>query len=379
MVPKPSPVFDKFTGASIGVAARATREQVARAVSGRTRLVRARSPGRAAPLPDSARHRGPDRSPPDAPSSIGSSPKPGFPVVDADQEVSRAIQTFLISAEEAKRLTGEMVPIEKRAGERASFRLHRPRASRRGLRNHVVQLSAEHGRAQSGARPRRRQHGRDQAAAEHAVQRRVAGRVAGASRPAARPCGPGPGPRPGSRRLAGRAPRHPVFLVHGQHGGWPDAAAVRRAPPRRAGARQHLWQRSCAPTPTSSVRRHDASIRDSAGPVRSARRRNGSSFRTRSSIGLSRCSSRPRGTSRSAIPATPTTAVGPMISEAEARRAEQWIAEAVRDGATVVHGGRRERRAAPAHDPDRHAAGDESHERRNVCAGPVGRSVPVAR
>ena len=28
-----------------------------------------------------------------------------------------------------------------------------------------------------------------------------------------------------------------------------------------------------------------------------------------------------------------------MISEAEAQRAEQWVAEAVRDGATVVHGG----------------------------------------
>jgi succinate-semialdehyde dehydrogenase/glutarate-semialdehyde dehydrogenase len=30
-----------------------------------------------------------------------------------------------------------------------------------------------------------------------------------------------------------------------------------------------------------------------------------------------------------------------MISEAEARRAEQWIAEAVGEGATIVHGGRR--------------------------------------
>jgi succinate-semialdehyde dehydrogenase/glutarate-semialdehyde dehydrogenase len=30
-----------------------------------------------------------------------------------------------------------------------------------------------------------------------------------------------------------------------------------------------------------------------------------------------------------------------MISEADAQRAEEWIAEAVRDGATVLHGGRR--------------------------------------
>jgi succinate-semialdehyde dehydrogenase/glutarate-semialdehyde dehydrogenase len=40
-------------------------------------------------------------------------------------------------------------------------------------------------------------------------------------------------------------------------------------------------------------------------------------------------------------PHDPSTVVGPMISEAEARRAEQWIAEAVGEGATIVHGGRR--------------------------------------
>jgi succinate-semialdehyde dehydrogenase/glutarate-semialdehyde dehydrogenase len=36
----------------------------------------------------------------------------GFPIADADNEVSRTIQTLLLSAEEGKRLTGEMVPIE---------------------------------------------------------------------------------------------------------------------------------------------------------------------------------------------------------------------------------------------------------------------------
>jgi succinate-semialdehyde dehydrogenase/glutarate-semialdehyde dehydrogenase len=41
-------------------------------------------------------------------------------------------------------------------------------------------------------------------------------------------------------------------------------------------------------------------------------------------------------------PRHPTTAVGPMISEQDARRAEQWIAEAVAAGARIVKGGRRE-------------------------------------
>jgi acyl-CoA reductase-like NAD-dependent aldehyde dehydrogenase len=40
-------------------------------------------------------------------------------------------------------------------------------------------------------------------------------------------------------------------------------------------------------------------------------------------------------------PRDPATVVGPMISEAEARRAEEWVAEAVRDGAAVRHGGGR--------------------------------------
>jgi acyl-CoA reductase-like NAD-dependent aldehyde dehydrogenase len=40
-------------------------------------------------------------------------------------------------------------------------------------------------------------------------------------------------------------------------------------------------------------------------------------------------------------PLDPATDVGPMIDEAAARRAESWIAEAVREGATVVTGGGR--------------------------------------
>jgi len=40
-------------------------------------------------------------------------------------------------------------------------------------------------------------------------------------------------------------------------------------------------------------------------------------------------------------PLDPATDVGPMIDEAAARRAEAWIAEAVRDGATVAVGGGR--------------------------------------
>ena len=53
----------------------------------------------------------------------------GFPVADAANEVSRAIQTVLISAEEGKRLVGEMVPIEAAPGNahRMAFTMRVPR------------------------------------------------------------------------------------------------------------------------------------------------------------------------------------------------------------------------------------------------------------
>src|SRR5206468_8451266 len=53
----------------------------------------------------------------------------GLPAVDAANEVGRAVQTFIVSAEEAKRLTGEMVPIEAAPGHahRMAFTIRVPR------------------------------------------------------------------------------------------------------------------------------------------------------------------------------------------------------------------------------------------------------------
>ena len=42
-------------------------------------------------------------------------------------------------------------------------------------------------------------------------------------------------------------------------------------------------------------------------------------------------------------PHLPATVIGPMISEAEAARAEQWVQQAVAAGARIVVGGRRDR------------------------------------
>lgn len=52
----------------------------------------------------------------------------GFTISDARREVDRAVQTLLLSAEEAKRIVGEMVPVEAApgAGERLAFTVLRP-------------------------------------------------------------------------------------------------------------------------------------------------------------------------------------------------------------------------------------------------------------
>jgi glyceraldehyde-3-phosphate dehydrogenase (NADP+) len=76
----------------------------------------------------------------------------GMPIADATVEVGRAVQTFIIAAEESKRLTGEMVPIEAAPGQAQPHGLHdprsarrRPAASRRSTRRSNI------GRAQCGA------------------------------------------------------------------------------------------------------------------------------------------------------------------------------------------------------------------------------------
>ena len=46
----------------------------------------------------------------------------GFPYVDAENEVRRAAQTFIVSAEEGKRLVGEVVPIEAAPATRTGWR-----------------------------------------------------------------------------------------------------------------------------------------------------------------------------------------------------------------------------------------------------------------
>jgi acyl-CoA reductase-like NAD-dependent aldehyde dehydrogenase len=122
------PVIDKYSGATIGTVDQAAREQVEAAVSAARRSF-ARTPldpqQRYTMLTNVSalieRHR--------AELARLITAEGGMPIADATNEVSRTIQTMIVSAEEAKRLTGEMVPIEAAPGHahRMAFTIRVPR------------------------------------------------------------------------------------------------------------------------------------------------------------------------------------------------------------------------------------------------------------
>ena len=121
-------VLDKFSGAVVGRGQRASRQQVNAAVTA------ARRSFDAVKLDPQQRYRilmkaaGLIEARKDllARTIVAEA---GFPYVDADNEVARAAQTFIVSAEEGKRLVGEVVPIDAAPGNahRMAFTLRVPR------------------------------------------------------------------------------------------------------------------------------------------------------------------------------------------------------------------------------------------------------------
>lgn len=113
-------VYDKYSGALLSTVAEAGREQVAAAVAGAKAAFEGGAPSpheRSLALTRAAgilreRH---DQA---IATIVGES---GFTQADAEGEFSRAIQTLQASAEEAKRLTGEMIPIGGAPGQENRF------------------------------------------------------------------------------------------------------------------------------------------------------------------------------------------------------------------------------------------------------------------
>ena len=333
------PVYDKFTGATIGDADRASKEQVTAAVSAARHSFethrldpydRYRLLMRASELIEARREEFIQTIVAEA----------GFPASDASNEVSRAVQTFIISAEEAKRLTGEVVPIEAAPGNahRMAFSIRVPRGVVCGITSFNSPLNM--------------------------VAHKVAPALASGNTVVIKP----PQATPFSAALlfrllleAGLPPAH-ANLVQGpgaELGRWltenPDVRFYTFTGSTEVGK---LLQRSIGLRPIALELGSIAAtiVCDDANLERAAPRCASSAFRragqactsTQKLLVDARVFNRFLGLFVEAArqlpvgnPHDPATIVGPMISEQDARRAETWIQEAVAAGARIVEGGTR--------------------------------------
>lgn len=333
-------ILDKFSGAVIGVADCATREQVDAAVAAARRSFeshrlepydRYRILRKASELIEARRDLLVQTIVAEA----------GFPVSDASNEVTRAVQTFLISAEEGKRLAGEMIPIEGAPGHahRMAFTIRVPRGVVCGITSFNSPLNM--------------------------VAHKVAPALASGNTVVLK----APQSTPLSATLlgqilldAGLPPGH-INLVQGpgsQVGDWlvqnQDVAFYTFTGSTAVGKQ---LQRSIGLRPIALELGSIAGtiVCDDADLARAATRCANSAFRRAGQA----CTSVQRlfvdervhdafvrlfvaATGRLQVgdPHDPDTAIGPMISEAEAARAESWVAEAVAQGARIVHGGERQ-------------------------------------
>lgn len=333
------PVFDKFTGEQIGEAAHATREQTDAAVTA-ARISFERDPldaqRRYQILHDTAALVGTHRA--DFVARIVA--EAGFPLIDAENEVNRTIQTILVSAEEAKRLTGEMVPVESAPGNayRMAFTLRVPRGVVCGISSFNSPLNM--------------------------VAHKVAPALGAGNTVIIKP--PEKTPFSAVRLVellleAGLPPGH-VAMVQGpgaEVGGWlidnqeirfysfTGSTAVGKSLQRAIGLRPVILELGSV---SATIVCDDGDL-EGAAPrcVQSAFRRAGQACTSTQRLFVQRRVVEPflerliRETAhvQTGDPRDPRTIVGPMISESEARRAESWVQAAVDAGAHVVQGGAR--------------------------------------
>jgi acyl-CoA reductase-like NAD-dependent aldehyde dehydrogenase len=336
---EPVAVHDKFTGELIGHADRASRDQVVAAIAAAHRSFESRRLDaderytilrRACDLIEQQRD--------ELARTITA--EAGFPVRDAQNEVTRAIQTFLISAEEAKRLVGEVVPLEAAPGHahRMAFTIRVPRGVVCGITSFNAPLNF---------------------VAHKAGPALASGNTVVLKAPQATPF---------SAALlcqilldAGLPPGH-VNLVQGpgsEVGRWlvqdarirfytfTGSTAVGKQLQREVGLRPIALELGSI---AATLVCEDGDV-DRAVPrvVNSAFRRAGQACTSTQRLFVHQrlvdafverfaaaANALPVGD-----PRDPSTAVGPMISEAEAIRAESWVHEAVAQGARLIAGGTR--------------------------------------
>ena len=332
-------VNDKFSGQLIGHADRASRAQVDAAVAAADASFRANRLDayerfsilrRAGDLIEQRRA--------ELASTITA--EAGFPIADAQHEVTRAIQTFLISAEEGKRLAGEVVPIEGAPGHahRMAFTVRVPRGVVCGITSFNAPLNF---------------------VAHKAGPALASGNTVILKAPQATPfsaallC---------EILLEAGFPKGHINLVQGpgsEVGRWlvdnqqirfytfTGSTAVGRLLHRDIGLRPIALELGSI---AATLVCEDGDL-DRAAPrvANSAFRRAGQACTSTQRLFVHRRVLEPfiekfiAATSRLKVgdPRDPDTAIGPMISESEAARAEQWVNDAVAAGAKIVAGGQR--------------------------------------
>jgi len=332
-------VFDKFTGERIGEADCASREQVDAAVNAAQRSFethkleawdRYRILAKAAELIEKRRDE-------IAETVIAEA---GFPISDATNEVTRAAQVFLLSAEEGKRLTGEGIPIESAPGNahRMAFTIRVPRGVVCGITAFNSPLNM--------------------------VAHKVAPALASGNTVVVKP----PQQTPFSPAI--------LFEILVEAGLPPAHAQLVQGPGAEVGGylvqnRQIAFYSFTGSTAVGKLVRAGVGLRPSAmelGSIaasivcedadleRAAPRIANAGFRRAGQA----CTSTQRlfvhedvlerfvklliaATEKLPVgdPHDPRTIVGPMIHENEAKRAEQWVQQAVAAGARILHGGKR--------------------------------------
>jgi acyl-CoA reductase-like NAD-dependent aldehyde dehydrogenase len=337
--PETFPVINKFSGEVIGHADRASREQVNAAVAAADASFRNhRLDGyerfsilrRAGELIEQRRG--------EIAATITA--EAGFPVADAQNEVTRAIQTFLISAEEGKRLAGEVVPIEHAPGQahRMAFTIRVPRGVVCGITSFNAPLNF---------------------VAHKAGPALASGNTVVLKAPQATPfsaailC---------EILIEAGFPKGHINLVQGpgsEVGRWlvdnqqirfytfTGSTVVGKQLHRDVGLRPIALELGSI---AATLVCEDGDL-DRAAPrvANSAFRRAGQACTSTQRLFVHRRVLEPfidkfiAATAQLTVgdPSNPDTAIGPMISESEAARAEHWVTEAVAAGARIVAGGQR--------------------------------------
>jgi acyl-CoA reductase-like NAD-dependent aldehyde dehydrogenase len=265
----------------------------------------------------------------------------GLPITDATAEVARAVQTFIVSAEEGKRLVGEMVPIDGAPGQshRMAFTIRVPRGVVCGITAFNSPLNM--------------------------VCHKVGPALASGNTVIAKPAELAPLTTTRLFELlleAGFPPGH-LNLVHGpgaEIGPWlvenPGISFYSFTGSSRVGA----WIHERVGLRPVSLELGSVSatiVCEDADLARAAARSAASGFRRAGQMCTSTqrlfvhqdverefCEQLAQAVAALSVgdPRDPRTDVGPMISEQAAIRAEAWVKEAVAGGATLLHGGRRE-------------------------------------